>query len=389
MHQLLKNRLLVVTFFMTFLYALHYAIPLYATSSYLHQYFNSSIISATYVAGSLLALIVSVNLAKTLRRFHSYNFAIGVIIAEMIVITLFGFVKNPFLLPPLFIIHFGLQLLLNVSLNIFIESFSAHASIGSIRGLFLAILHLGILIAPLLGGMILSYTSFAMLYFIAALMLVPYLFLVHKYLTHIKEPAYHTINLFEAMQRALRNKNLRAVVLSKFIVESFYATMVIYSPIYLATLGIPLTSYLTFIIPIALIPLVLLPYELGVLADTKYGEKEMLIIGLLLLTVATFLCVIVTTKEIAVWAMILFLSRVGASLVDTMSSTYFFKKIGPEDPSYTALFINMNPASTIAVGVVGIIVSPFLVARPQLMFVILGCAIAWSVTQVLPLRDTR
>jgi MFS family permease len=374
---------------MTFLYALHYAIPVYATSSYLHQYFNSSVISATYVLGSLLTLFVSINLAKTLRKFHSYNFALGITLAEIVVIFLFGITDNPLLLPPLFIIHFILQSLLYISLNIFVESFSAHANVGSIRGLFLAVLHLGILISPLLGGIILANTSFAFLYAISALTLIPYLFLVHKYLTHIKEPAYHTINLLQAAQKTLKNKNIRAVVFSKFTVECFYATMVIYSPIYLATLGISLTSYMTFIIPIALIPLVFLPYELGILADKKYGEKEMLIIGLLILTVTTFLFVLITSKELAVWATILFLSRIGASLVDTMSFSYFFKKIGPEDPSYTALFVNMYAVSTVVIGVIGVIVSPFLIQRPQLIFVILGCIIAWSITQVLPMKDTR
>jgi MFS family permease len=389
MDRLLKNKLLVITYMMTFLYALHYAIPVYATSSYLHQYFSSSIVSATYVIGSILSLFASVQLAKSLRRFHAYHFALSITLAEIVVIILFGITNNHLLLPLLFVIHFILQTLLYISLNIFMESFSAHANVGSIRGLFLAILHLGILISPLIGGIILSLYSFTVLYIVSALTLVPYLFLLQKYLSHIPDPAYHTINLLQALKKTLHDKNLKAAMLSKFIVEAFYAVMVIYSPIYLTTLGIPLTSYLTFIIPVALIPLVLLPYELGHLADKKYGEKEMLIIGLLILTVSTFICVILTTQQVPVWALVLLFSRIGASLVDTMAFTYFFKKVGAQDPSFTALFINMYSVATIAVGVVGILISPFLVERPQLMFIVLGCAIVWSITYVLPMKDTR
>lgn len=389
MHSILKNRLLVVTYLMTFLYALHYAIPVYATSSYLHQYFNSSIVSAVYLIGSFLALIASIHIAKSIKKYHTYNFTVGVTILEIIVVILFGIVQNPFLLGPLFIVHFALQSLLFVSLNVFLESFSAHANVGSIRGLFLAILHVGILIAPLVGGYILSVSSFAVLYIVAALVLIPYLFLVHHYLEHIKDPAYHTVDIFEALRKALANKNLRGAVVAKFLVEAFYAVMVIYLPLYLATLGIPLTSYLGFIIPVALIPLVVLPYELGYLADTKYGEKEMLIIGLLILTVTTFICVLLTSSSILIWALLLLVSRIGASLVDTMAFTYYFKKIGPEDPSYTALFVNMYSCATIVTGAVGIAVSPFLVERPQLVFVVLGCALAWGVTLVLPMKDTR
>lgn len=389
MHSILKNRLLIVTYLMTFLYALHYAIPVYATSSYLHKFFSSSIVSAAYLVGSIFALFLSVHIAKSIKKYHTYRFTMGVTLLEILVVVLFGVVENAYLLLPLFVIHFALQALLFVSLNVFMESFSAHANVGSIRGLFLAVFHVGILISPVIGGYVLSVSTFAVLYILAALVLIPYLFLVHHYLGHIKDPAYHTIDLFDALRKTFKNKNLRAAVTAKFLVECFYAVMVIYSPVYLATLGIPLTTYLGFIIPVALIPLVILPYELGYLADTKYGEKEMMLIGLLTLTVTAFVCVLLTTSNVLIWALVLLISRIGASLVDTMAYTYYFKKIGPEDSSFTALFTNMTSMAVVVTGIVGIAVAPFLVERPQLMFVVLGCAIAWGVTVVLPMKDTR
>ena len=66
-----------------------------------------------------------------------------------------------------------------------------------------------------------------------------------------------------------------------------------------------------------------------------------------------------------------------------------YKKVGAEDPSLTALFINMQGMGIFVVGTVGVIVAPFLGERPQLMFVILGCAILWSISYVLPMKDTR
>ena len=136
-------------------------------------------------------------------------------------------------------------------------------------------------------------------------------------------------------------------------------------------------------------PLVILPYELGLLADKKFGEKEMLIIGLLILTITTFICVIITTKDIRVWTLLLLISRIGASFVETMAFSTYFKKTDVQDPSLTALFINMNGVGTLIVGTTGVIVAPFLGERPQLMFIILGCAILWSISYALPMRDTR
>lgn len=374
---------------MTFLYALHYAIPLYATSSYLHIYFNSRLVSAVYVAGSILALLASISIAKSLKRFHTYEFTFSIAVAEIVVVTLFGNTQNPYLIPIFFIIHFVLQILLFICLNIFIESFSRHARVGSIRGLFLAVFNLGILISPLIGGFILANFSFGILYTFSACTLIPYLYLLHTYLHHIKEPAYHSVDVFEALGRVLRNKNLKAALIGEFVVHAFYAVMIIYSPLYLSILGIPLTTYLTIILPFALVPLVVLPYELGLLADTKFGEKEMLIIGLLILTVTTFLCVIITTTDVRVWILVLLTSRIGASFVETMAYSYYFKKVQEDDPSLTALFINMHVVATLAVGVIGVIVAPFLGERPQLMFVILGCAIVWSISYVLSMKDTR
>ena len=128
---------------------------------------------------------------------------------------------------------------------------------------------------------------------------------------------------------------------------------------------------------------------MGYLADKRFGEKELLISGLMILAVTTFLCVIVTSHNPLVWVGILLVSRIGASCVETMAFTYYFKKIGPEDASLTALFTNMLGLATLIVGGVGIAVAPLLTARPQLMFVILGCAILWSISYVLPMKDTR
>jgi MFS family permease len=339
--------------------------------------------------GSILALFASVNIARSVKKFHTYGFTYAVAIAEIIVITAFGLTKIPYLLPIFFIVHFVLQVLLNISLNIFIENFTIHSKVGSVRGLFLAIFNLAVLIAPFIGGTILKHYSFGALYAVAASMLIPYLFFLHKYLHHIREPAYHQIDLLSAARQALKNKNLRAALVGELAVNVFYATMIIYSPLYLTSIGIPLTSYMTIILPIALIPLVLLPYELGYLADKKFGEKEMLIIGMLILSVTSLLFAVINTTTLWVWALLLIISRIGASLVETMSFSYYFKKIGPEDPSLTALFINLQGIGMLIVGTVGVIVTPFLSDRPGLMFIILGCAIVWSISHVLPMKDTR
>jgi MFS family permease len=146
---------------------------------------------------------------------------------------------------------------------------------------------------------------------------------------------------------------------------------------------------MTYILPVALIPLVALPYELGFLADSKHGEKNILITGLLIMTITTFLCVIITSSNPLIWAMLLFTSRVGTSLAETMAHTYFFKRVGPEETSLTALFMNLRGVAIIVVGSVGFVIAPLLTTRPQLMFIILGCVILWGISNVLTMKEGR
>jgi MFS family permease len=374
---------------LTILYALHYAIPLYATSSFLHKYFSSAYVSLLYVVASIVTLLGSLLISKSIRRFHTYGFTFFLVIAEIIATIIFALTDNLFVIGLFFIIHTLLQAFLYICLNIFIESFSKHAETGSIRGLFLAILSLGYIISPVIGGAILDHYSFQVLYIIASLTLVPFLYFLHRYLVHIKEPAYTSVDIFGALRKVLKNKNLTSVFIVDLLVESFYGVMIIYSPMYLATLGIPLTLYMSYILPIALIPLVALPYELGFLADSKHGEKNIILVGLLIMTITTFLCVIITSSNPLIWAILLFMSRVGTSLAETLAHTYFFKRIGPEDSSLTALFMNLRGIATILVGAVGFAVAPLLVTRPQLMFIILGCVILWGISNVLRMKESR
>lgn len=389
MQAITRNKLLLATFLMTILYAFHYGIPLYVTSTYLHVYFGSSTISTLYVVASLITLLASVHVAKYIKKFHTYTFTMGLVISEMIIMTAFALTKNPILVGLFFVVHFCLQSLLYICINVFVETFSKQANTGSIRGIFLVLLNLGILISPIIGGLLLTRGSFVSLYIVATATLVPFMFFLHQYLNHIKEPAYHSVDMIGAFYRAWHNKDLKGALIASLMLECFYAVMVIYSPIYLASIGIPLIIYLSVILPFVMLPFVILPYELGWLADVKIGEKELLILGLIIVSISLFLMVIVNTPNVILWITILVFSRVGAACVETMTYTYYFKKISAEDTSLTALFSNTRSMATIIIGTLGFLINPLLSDYPQIIFIILGSAILLSILYIIPIKDTR
>ena len=83
-----------------------------------------------------------------------------------------------------------------IILNIFIEIFTKHAETGAVRGIFLTLLNLGILIALLIGGRF--YHEKVLRRYILSLVLALIPFLYHGYMKHVRDPAYHTIDMLGA-----------------------------------------------------------------------------------------------------------------------------------------------------------------------------------------------
>ncbi len=383
------NKALLGTYMMTLLYAFHYGIPLYATSSYLGFTFSTPAISFLFALASLVTFFLSLHITKYIRRFHTYSFTQGAVASQIIITIALAFTQSPILLAIFFISHFVLTSVLYVSINTFVERFSPHHETGTIRGMFLTILNLGILISPFFGGAILERGGYQTLYIVSALILIPFMFLLHRFMQHMPEPQYSKIELIEAFKTGWKNKDIRITLIALFLLESFYAIMVIYSPMYLMTQGISLPLYLTAILPVALLPLVLMPYELGILADTRLGEKELLIAGLLIMSLFSLFIAITSTSNIIVWILLFFFSRVGAALVETMTFTYYFKKIKSSDIGLITLFSNVRSMAVVVAPCVGIFLTPFMSVYPGIIFIMLSLVLLYGALQTFSLHDTR
>ena len=300
--------------------------------------------------------------------------------------------KNNYLLIFFFLVHFILSSTLFVLLNIFVESFTPIKQTGLVRGLFLTLLNIGMLLSPLIGGLLISGkgTDFTSLYIVSSLVLIPYFFFLHHYLREVREPYYASHSLLQAFRKIAGSRDLRAAVMAQFALHSFYAIMVIYTPIYVTQmLHIPLALYLTTIAPIALIPLVILPYELGYLADAKYGEKEFMFVGLTLIALCSFALGLMKTPSFLLVLVILFISRVGASLVETMAYTYYYKKISKNDPAMSNFFTNITSLATFVVPTFLFCISPLLLTFPGLIYLLLGAGILSTLHSVAVMRDTK
>ena len=83
---------------------------------------------------------------------------------------------------------------------------------------------------------------------------------------------------------------------------------------------------------------------------------------------------------------ILFISRVGASLVETMTETYFFKHVKADDTGLLSIFRLSRPAGNIFGITVGVLTLNFF--SYEIMFFALAVLVFLGLRESLSLEDT-
>ena len=391
MMQTLHGKLpFLVIYLASFLYALHYALPLYVASTFIGEYVREGTVGMIYALGSLVTIILFFNMSRILAAFGNYRVTLLSIVLEVVSLLGLAIIQSPFFLIPIFIFNQIILSVLYLNLNVFIEAYSTDGFTGSIRGMFLTILNIAILIAPFLAGMMFTDHEFRNIYFAAALILAPVFFLIYFTFKGYQDPLYKHVPLWAAVREVSANKNIYGAFVASFLLNFFYTWMIIYTPLYLyKTLGIPLREIVGIITPIALIPFVLFQVVMGRLADRKWGEQEMLIGGFIIMAITTAGLAFVTSTNIYLWALLLFLTRVGASAVETMSETYFFKQVDGSDTHIITLFRNMGPLSFLVAPIVATMLLTIFNIGYNYLFLVLGILMLLGVYYGLIIKDTK
>jgi MFS family permease len=126
-----------------------------------------------------------------------------------------------------------------------------------------------------------------------------------------------------------------------------------------------------------LLPFVLIEAPLGRYAD-KIGERKMLMIGFFITSISTISLFFIQKPEIWIWALVLFVTRVGAATIEVMSDSYFFKHIKPENEEFVGIYRSASPIAYITGPILALVVFIFL---PQFNFIfpVLGAMMLFGV----------
>lgn len=370
-----------------FLFTIPVALVSYINSSFLEIYVGKDYIGIIYVAASVATILGLLKMPKVLTRFGNRRTILLSYLLIFISFILLSFSTNAFVAVSAFILYFMSVGLVIASLDIFIEDFSKKSSIGTLRGFYLMIINLAWVVAQVISGSVINKSSFSGIYLLAAGFIILAMLVFILLLRHFQDPGYNKVRVLETIKTFIRNKNISKIYSSSLILNFFYAWMIIYTPIYLH-------EYMGFgwdkigiIFSIMLIPFVILDFPLGKLSD-KIGEKKMLIVGFLVISISTLIIPFIKESILWVWALVLFATRVGAATIETMNESYFFKVVKEEDADEISFFRNSLSVSFVVAPLLATLIL-LLVPSFEYLFFILGAILLGGLCVALRLKDIK
>lgn len=393
MLQTLSHHRLAVIYLSNLLLSFHYFLILYIHSSYIGTYFSESKLALLYIVGSVVNLILFLNLPHILDRIGNYKFTLWAIILEAVAITGLIVGTSQLSISLSFILHQAVISMILFGLDIFLEGATKNEKeTGSIRGLYLTLSNTTLVFSPLIVGMLLTDNNFWIVYLVSLAFLFPLFFIIKKFLKDAKYKKKEKVYFIKTIKEHRKNKNITAILYSHFMLQFFYAWMVIYMPIYLHQhMGFSWQE-IGMIFTVMLLPFMLFELPIGTVADKKIGEKEILVTGFIIMAVSTFFIPVISSSSVIIWAIILFVTRTGASFVEVTSESYFFKHVNEENTGLISLFRMARPLAYISAPVIATLTVYFFTtqnAQYGYIFSVLAILMLVGVRYGLRIKDTK
>lgn len=375
-------------FFAGFSLTLSAALAYYINSSFLDSIVGSKrAVGLVYALSATLAFMLILFVPTLGRRYGLLKPSRWFAIAFFAGLATLALSREPVFQIAAFIASYAAIICLGLWLDIYLETLSSDQHTGRIRGGYLTVLNTAILFAPYISGAVLnrgaeSGPDYRTVYLLSCLAALPFLYQIFFKLPERSLPISAS-----NLRQKLRDSNLRKILALDFLLNLFYFFMVIFLPLHLVQ-----TIHLTWgnvglIFTIMLLPFVLIEYALGWLADLRWGEKEILSIGLIVTAIFTVPIAFLTTANIAVWAILLFLTRIGASAVESMKETYLFKKVTGGDIGVISLSRLIIPSAYLIGSLTSVVFLRFFPISS--LFLVIGVLFLPGLYFSLTLKDTK
>lgn len=380
------NKTLQAVYLLGFIFALSTALPTYITSEFLSDFTGEKLVGIIYAIASILTIVCFSFIGKILKKFG--DFKVTLVLIAISLLSLIGIYLTK--IPALVILFFTLitinGTLIAFNLDVFLERISDEKTTGTIRGNFLSIANGAWILAPLLSGFIVANSNYENTFLLAGILLLPIISILITNFSKFKDSSYKHIPFKKLIMALPKHKSTYKILISNFILGFFFSWMVIYTPIYLYNeMGFNWKE-IGLMFTIMLFPFAILEAPLGRLADERWGEKEMLTAGFLITAFATAVLSFIPTADFWLWTAGLLTTRIGASMIEIMNETYFFKKIKEDQLDVIGLFRMTKPFASVVAPILGTVFLMFF--DYKFIFLALGIIVFFGIRYSLTLKDT-
>jgi MFS family permease len=354
-------------FIASFFFSIHLALLTYLNATMLGAYANSQMVSVIYTFGSVLSLVL-IFLAPTIIKYVGLvHFSTAALVISAVLLCTLG-MSHSALIIPVFIMYFSLNTLIVYSIDLFVEHYTKKQSTGRIRGLFLTLNNIGWVLSPVLSGYITSLYGQRIPYSIAAIMVLVTLGVIALSQRNFKDTSYTITPLGKTYAYIKTIPSIRRIITVNFILQFFFAWMVLYVPLHLIKIGFS-WSEIGILISIILIPFAILEVPIGKLID-RFEERPFIITGMSIMALSTLIFASIHSAPLIMFIITLFCTRVGASMLEISTDSYFFHRLTDKDTSIISVYRNMVPMAYIIAPMLGAIL--LLHIQYQTLFFILG-----------------
>lgn len=370
----------------SFLFGFQLILSAYIMSSYLQKASGIKTASVFFFFAYVLSFLIIINLHNVVKRFGKSNTLFLSLIINALALCGAAFFSNGF---GAFSASLALMMtpIVFVSLDLLVETHSRDKITGAIRGKFLTIMNLGCFLAPFLGAwLVFKSGGYFWSFFISAIFLLVILILAKINFPHVNHNIQKNYSICQVIKKIWERKNIRKIYYISLILEVFYSIMIVYTPLFLLDQGLDWET-IGKIFTVMLIPFILLQYPMGVLADKKSGEKEWLVFAILLMSAAVFVISIFYSNNVVFWMAVLFISRIGAALIEILRDSYFYKQVDGQDVDIINFYRTGGALAYLIAMPIAIGLRYFLPFN--FLYIFLGIFILTGLIPLLTLKDSR
>ncbi len=369
-----------------FFSALHVSLPAYFNSSFLETFVDEKTIEIIYLIISIVTIVGFLTVNSLLQKIGNHRTSLLLIIIQIIIF--YGMINTDSakILIPLFILGLSCISIIVFTFDIFLQKSTDIGHTGTVRGLYMTAVNSAWIFGPMIGGMLILGNNYKYIYIASFALLFPLLYLVYKNFNKFHDSHYEKIPVSDSLIRIFKNKDISKIFIINIILQTFYAWMMVYTPLYLHNhIGFSWQE-ISIIFTIMLLPFVLIEIPLGKLADKKWGEKEIMATGFLVMGISTGALMFFTEKSLIIWAIMLFITRIGAAAAEIMIETYFFKKINNRDTGMLSMFRITRPMSYFIAPIITTI--GLVYTTDKYLFIVIGAIIILTIYPILKIKDT-